>query len=229
MKTIIITGVTGNLGKAVAEKFISKEYKVIGTVLPNDPVQLNFPGGNFETYPVDLLDETASQEFVNTVLSKHGSIDATVLTVGGFATGTIADTAAADISKQYQLNFETAYNIARPVFNQMLKQNDGRIFIIGARAGLRADMSKGMIAYGLAKSMLLRLAELMNLEAKGYNVVTSVVIPSTIDTAQNRAAIPAGNFDSWVKPADIADIIYFHTSAEASILRETVIKAYNNA
>ena len=157
---------------------------------------------------------------LSTTLEKHGSIDAAILTVGGFAMGKIAETKTADIAKQYKLNFETAYNVARPVFVQMLKQNSGRIFIIGSKPGLSAKNGKGMVAYGLAKSLIFRLAELMNDEAKGKNVVTSVVVPSTIDTPQNRKAIPDGNFDSWVKPEAIADVIYWHCTDEASVLRE---------
>jgi len=73
------------------------------------------------------------------------------------------------------------------------------------------------------------LAELMNDEAKGKNVVTSVVVPSTIDTPQNRKAIPDGNFDNWVKPEAIADVIYWHCTDEAALLREPVLKVYNNS
>ena len=64
-----------------------------------------------------------------------------------------------------------------------------------------------MVAYGLAKSLIIRLAELMNLEAKGKNVVTSVVVPSTIDTPQNRKAMPDADFNKWVKPEDIKEEI----------------------
>ena len=69
----------------------------------------------------------------------------------------------------------------------------------------------------------------MNIEAKGKNVVTSIVVPSTIDTPQNRKAMPATNFSDWVKPEEIANLIYFHCQKEAAMLRETVIKVYNNA
>jgi short-subunit dehydrogenase len=95
------------------------------------------------------------------------------INVGGFAMGSVAETKTSDIGKQYKLNFETAYNVARPVFVQMMKQNSGRIFIIGSKPGLSSVNSKGMVAYGLAKSLIFRLAELMNAEAKGTNVVTS--------------------------------------------------------
>ena len=141
--------------------------------------------------------------------------------------GKIAQTKTDDILKQYKLNFETAYNVARPLFVQMLKQNSGRLFIIGSKPGLNAKNGKGMVAYGLAKSLLFRLAELMNDEAKGKNVVTNVVVPSTIDTPPNRKALPEANFDNWVKPEAIADVIYWHCTNEASGLREAILKVYN--
>jgi NAD(P)-dependent dehydrogenase (short-subunit alcohol dehydrogenase family) len=229
MKTAIVTGATGNLGQAVVNKFIAEGYKVTGTVIPNDPVITDYPSDKFEKVVVDLMNETDSERFIADLISKYDEVDVAVLTVGGFAMGKIADTSAADIMKQYKLNFETAYNIARPVFVQMMKQNRGRIFIIGSRPGLNAASGNGMVAYGLAKSLIIRLAELMNLEARGKNVVTSVVVPSTIDTPQNRMSMPDADFSTWVKPEDIANVIFYHTSDEAVALRETLIKVYNNA
>jgi NAD(P)-dependent dehydrogenase (short-subunit alcohol dehydrogenase family) len=229
MKTAIVTGATGNLGQAIVKKFITEGYKVIGTSTSNDTTQLDVPADQFEKVVVDLMNEDDASKFVIDVVAKHGKIDAVVLTVGGFAMGKIADTTTADINKQYGLNFETAYNVARPAFMQMTKQNSGRIFFIGSRPGLDAKNGKGMVAYGLGKSLIFRLAELMNDEARGTNVVTSVLVPSTIDTPQNRKAIPDGNPSNWVKPEAIADIIYFHCTDAASVIREPVIKVYNNS
>lgn len=229
MKTAVVTGASGNLGQAVVKKFLAEGYNVIGTIIPNDPVSISIDDPKFEKIIVDLMDEESSQQFIESITAKYGSIDTAVLTVGGFAMGKIAETKTADIMKQYKLNFETAYNAARPAFVQMMKQNNGRIFIIGSRPGLDAKNGKGMVAYGLAKSLIFRLADLMNDEAKGHNVVTSVVVPSTIDTPQNRKAIPDANFDNWVKPEVIADVIYFHCTDTASILREPVIKVYGNS
>ncbi|MEO6329714.1 MAG: SDR family NAD(P)-dependent oxidoreductase, partial [Ginsengibacter sp.] len=180
MKVAIVTGASGNMGQAVVKKFIKEGYYVIGTVVPNDPTAMDFPGDKFEKVIVDLMNEDDSRKFVDTIVEKHGSVDAAVLTVGGFVMGKIAETKTADILKQYKLNFETAYNVAQPVFIQMMKQNSGRIFMIGSKPGLDTRNSQGMVAYGLAKSLIFRLAELMNDEAKGKNVVTSVVVPSTI-------------------------------------------------
>ncbi len=229
MKTVIVTGASGNLGQAVAKKFINEGYKVIGTVIPNDQVPMDIPTDNFEKAIVDLMNEDNSSKFISETISKYGSIDCAVLTVGGFALGSVTETKTSDIEKQYKLNFETAYNIARPVFAQMLKQNNGRIFIVGSRPGLNAINGKGMVAYGLAKSLIFRLAELMNEEAKGTNVVTSVVVPSTIDTPQNRKAIRDANPSDWIKPEAIADVIHFYCSKTATVIREPLIKLYNNS
>ncbi|HJS55810.1 MAG TPA: SDR family NAD(P)-dependent oxidoreductase [Chitinophagaceae bacterium] len=233
-KTAIITGASGNMGQAVVKKFADEGYKVIGTIIPNDPASLDpiaigFPTDKFEKVVVDLTNEDDSAEFVANVTSKYGSVDAAVLTVGGFVMGSVAETTTSDIAKQFKLNFETAYNVARPIFVHMLKQNSGRIFIIGSRPGLNATNGKGMVAYGLAKSLIFRLAELMNDEAKGTNVVTSVVVPSTIDTPQNRKAMPHADPAKWVKPEAIAEIIYFYCTDASSVLREPLLKVYNNS
>jgi len=229
MKTAIVTGASGNLGQAVVNKFLKEGYNVIGTVIPNDLVPLHFDSDNFEKAVVDLMDEDDAKKFVDAVISKYETIDAVILTVGGFAMGSIADTSTADIMKQYKLNFATTYNVARPAFLQMINQNSGRIFMIGSRPGLQSSFSNGMVAYGLAKSLLFRLTEMMNIEAKGKNIVASIVVPSTIDTPQNRESMPKADFNSWVSPEAIASIIYFHCTEEAAALRETVIKVYNNA
>jgi len=229
MKTAIVTGASGNLGQAVIKKFLGEGYFVAGTIIPNDPVKIDISDKNFETTIVDLMNEEGSQKFVEGMSAKQGTIDAAVLTVGGFAMGKIADTKTSDVLKQYKLNFETAYNIARPVFNQMMKQGQGRIFMIGSRPGSDMHNSKGMAAYGMAKSLIFRLAELMNDEAKGFNVVTSVIAPSTIDTPQNRQSMPDADFNKWVKPEAIADVIYYYCTPEASVVKEPVIKVYNNS
>jgi NAD(P)-dependent dehydrogenase (short-subunit alcohol dehydrogenase family) len=228
-KVAIVTGSSGNLGQEVVRKFIAEGYKVVGTVTLNDPTTVNFPADQFEKVVVDLMNEDSSAAFIQSVIEKYKNIDAAVLTVGGFAMGKVADTKAADIFKQYKLNFETAYHVARPVFTQMLTQTVGRIFLIGSKPGMDARNGKGMVAYGLAKSLIFRLAELMNDEAKGHNVVTSVIVPSTIDTPQNRKSMPDANFSNWVKAEEIADTIYYYCSDAARSLREPVVKVYGNS
>jgi NAD(P)-dependent dehydrogenase (short-subunit alcohol dehydrogenase family) len=229
MKNVIVTGASGNMGQAIVKKFQAEGYHVIGTMLANDTTPLQFDITNFEKAEVDLLNEEASANFIHSVAEKFKTIDAVVLTVGGFVTGAVAETSTADIIKQIQLNFETAYNIVRPVFVQMKKQNKGRIFMTGSKPGLHSFHGIGLVAYSLGKSLIFRLADLMNDEVKGMNVFTSVIVPSTIDTPQNRKSMPGAKFCDWVKPEDIADVIYYYCSDKASALRDPVIKIYGNS
>lgn len=229
MKTVIITGVSGNLGQAVAKKFLKEDFRVIGSVIPGDPVQLTINDDKLEAIAVDLTVEDQANDFISKIVEKHSSIDAAVLTVGGFTMGNIKETKGKDIANQIKLNFETAWNTAKPIFGHMMQRGSGRIFLVGSKPGSDMHQSKGMVAYGLSKSLIFRLAELMNDEAKGKNIVTSVIVPSTIDTPQNRKAMPDADFNKWVNPEAIADIIYFHCTPEAEVLRESIIKVYNNA
>lgn len=226
MRVCVVTGAHGNMGRAVVQRFLADGDCVIAVDAHTQP---SVQGASHESHALDLMDEDAAGAFVQRIVTTHLRIDVAVLTVGGFAMGSIAETRTADIARQYKLNFETTYNIARPVFLQMLKQGEGRLFLVGARPALSAAGSKGMVAYGLAKSLVFRVAELMNDEAKGSNVSVHVVVPSIIDTPQNRAAMPDANFSSWVSSDTIADVIAFYASERARALRETVIKVYGDS
>lgn len=173
MKICVVTGAHGNMGRAVVERFLADGYAVVGA---DASASTNAPG--LESHAVDLMNEEAANAFVQSVIAKHSSIDVALLTVGGFAMGSIAETKTSNILQQYKLNFETAYNVARPVFLQMMKQGAGRLFLVGSRPALSAAGSKGMVAYGLAKSLIFRLAEMMNDEAKGTSVTVNVIVPS---------------------------------------------------
>lgn len=227
MKTAIVTGASGNMGKAIVVRLLGDGYRVIGTIMPNEANPLVHE--NFEAKELNLLNEQEVAGFIKTIIETCPTIDVAVLTVGGFTSGTITGTATSDIMRQVELNFSTSYTIARPIFVQMMKQGHGRIFMTGSRPGLHAYCGAGMVAYSLGKSLLFRLADLMNEEAKGKNIVTGVIVPSTIDTPQNRKSMPNANPGNWVKPSEIADIISYHCSDEAGALRETVIKVYGNS
>ena len=228
-KTIIITGAGGNLGKAVTEKILAEGYRVVATVTSEEAKKTLPASDKLQAEILNLTNETETEKFVRNTVVQHQKIDAALLLVGGFATGNIAATKGDDIKKQITLNFNTAYNIARPLFQHMLANGEGRLVFIGSRPVLEARAGKEMLAYGLSKSLLFKLADYLNEEAKGTNVTATVIVPSTLDTPINRKAMPTANPDNWVKPDALADILAFVISEKASPLRETVLKVYNNA
>ena len=229
MKTVIITGASGNLGKACVEKFLAEGYKVIATVHPGHDLGFQVKG-DVETHNADLSDESAVSKLVSDLITKHKTIDAALLLVGGYAYGGIDETDGATIKKMFSLNFDTTFLVARPVFQQMMKQTSGgRIILVGARAALRAKDGSKSLAYALSKSLIFKLAEFLNAAGSEKNVTTSVVVPSTIDTPQNRQAMPKADFSTWVKAEDIASAMAYLCSGEAEAWRENVVKLYNKA
>jgi NAD(P)-dependent dehydrogenase (short-subunit alcohol dehydrogenase family) len=229
MKTIIITGANGNLGTAVVKKMLDEGYKIIA--VDNGDAHLQFASGNknFEFFTVNLSDENETALFIDTVISKYNKIDGALMLVGGFAMGNIEATKGSDINKMFSLNFETAYFVARPLWQHMKQNNYGRLVFIGARPALKAEQGKDMLAYALTKAMLFKLADFINASADGANVTASVVVPSTIDTALNRTSMPDADPNNWVKPEQLADVLEFICSDKGSPLRESVYKVYNNA
>lgn len=228
-KTILITGANGNLGVAAVKKFLAEGYKVIGVDQGGTHLGFAADHDNFELKSVDASDEQAVATFVEEIIELNGRIDGALLLVGGFAMGDIHATSGADLRKLYALNFETAYFFARPLFANMLENGYGRLVFMGARPALRPEQGKGALAYSLTKNMLFELAELLNATAKGKNVVASIVAPSTIDTAINRKSMPDADFETWVKPESIADLLEFICSDKGDAIREPIYKIYNNA
>lgn len=228
-KTAIITGAAGNLGQAVTHRLLKGGYHINALICPQDN-PLFIEDSEVEAYNFDLTDEYATNQIVGEIISARKQIDLAVMLAGGFATGNIRNTDQAELLTMYQLNFATAYNVSRPAFQQMEKQSSGgQLIFIGARPALVPAEGKDTLAYSLTKSLLFRLAEIINEEGIGKDITATVIVPSIIDTSGARKAMPNANFSQWVTPEDIAENVAFITTEAGKKLRQTVLKIYNNA
>lgn len=230
-KKVVISGAAGNLGQAVTQQFIREGYTVTALTQPAHTHQaesLKKQVGAQEKLHItelDVLDEKAVEAFVG---SAGKDTDAAVLLVGGFAMGGIAQTDEQLLDQMISLNFKSVYHLARQFFTRMAAKGGGRIVLVGARAAIEAQGGNGVLAYTISKTMVVKLAQILNVEGKSKNVVTSIVVPNIIDTPQNRADMPNADFTTWVKPEEIARIIAFACSAEAAKLDEPVYKIYGH-
>ena len=229
MNTIIITGASGNLGTAVTNTMLAAGYRVVATVHNEEASKQLMPHPDLLVEVVDLTDESQANSFIAGVINEQDNVFGALLLVGGFVAGDISSTSLADVKKQLTLNFDTAFNVAKPVFEQMMKKGEGRIVFVGSRPALVAGAGKNMVAYGLSKSLLFKLAEYLNAAAKGTNVTATVIVPSTLDTPVNRKSMPDADPSAWVKPEEIAGILELLMSEKTGTLRETVLKVYKNA
>jgi NAD(P)-dependent dehydrogenase (short-subunit alcohol dehydrogenase family) len=228
-KTILVTGAAGNLGQAVTRKFLEEGYQVAAVDSPRRDQSAAGSDAvlNFST---DLTDESAVEKNLEEVFSRFERVDITVCTVGGFAMGTLQETSADDFDRMYRLNFLTAFNISRCLLPRMkVQQGGGDMVFIGSKPAIDPGLAKSMVAYSLTKSLLFRLAEVINEEGASHHVRAAVVVPGTIDTPQNRAAMPDADFSKWVSPQLIAENIHHLRTQAGRALRESVMKVYGDS
>ncbi len=200
---VLITGIRGNLGTAVEDHFLAKGDKVFGSVLFEK--ELNAEKNNSTAFIADLTTETGGKKFVDDVIGIAGKIDVSVLTVGGWQPGNLEQSDSAVVQKQFSLNFFTAYHVAKYIHPHMVKNGGGKIFLVGAQPGLHPEKGKDMVGYALSKSLIFSFAKILN--SISPLVRTIVIVPSTIDTPENRKAMPKANTSSWIKPEKIASSI----------------------
>lgn len=232
MKSIIVTGAAGNLGQAVVKRFAQdgqKVYAVLGLGENSRVFGESTLAQNIDTQFLNLTDETVSEGYVKGIVAKDPSLDAAVCIVGGWQPGTMQETTGYEIDKMLKLNFSTTYNIAKPLMEIFERRGGGQFVFIGARPAINPAEAKNQVAYALSKSLVLRLAEIINDQGKFKNIRASVIIPSILDTPQNRASMPDADMSDWVTPESAAETIAFILSDTGSAMRETVIKLYNQA
>ncbi len=222
-KSILVTGASGNLGSAVLKKFTTENYDIFATGLKDEELH----GVNIKA--VDLTNESEVDQYMESITSDNPDLRAALLLVGGFAMGDISKTDGAALQKMYQLNFETVYFVVRKLLPYFEKNGGGQFVLIGTRPAFEADAAKDLVAYGLSKSLVMYLAEIINAHGKEKGITAATIVPSTIDTPQNRKAMPDADFNKWVKAEDIAESIHFLLTDTGKNLRETVLKIYNDA
>ena len=204
MKTIIVTGAAGNLAAAVLKVFLEKGYRVLATVLAGGSPSAN-AHPNLLVHAVDASQPEAVRNFVEEMTKEHGSLDGLIHLVGGYAGGRLTDTTPQAMHSMLALNFDTAFHYVQPVMTQMMEQKaGGKIILVGSRPGMHPSAAQTAVAYGLSKSLIFRLAELINLEGRDKSISATVIVPGTIDTPANRKSMPKADFSRWNPPEEIA-------------------------
>ena len=222
----LVTGVEGTLGGAVAAR-MAKEFEVLGIDRGGSSRDTNLS----EYHAVDLSDEGQAREKLSPLCKKWGeTLDIAVMTVGGFAMGGFLTTSSRDLDDMVSLNFKTAYHAAQVVFAEMKKHNrGGELVFIGAKPAMRPEMGHEMMAYTLSKYLLTGWVRQLTEVGRAFNIRSTLLVPSIIDTPANREAMPSANPDDWVSPEDIAEVVYLLSQKSTRSWREVVIKLYNHA
>ena len=229
-KVVLVAGGTGGLGHAVSLAFLGEGAKVIVTYrdargLEELKSEASLLSGTLEGAQVDVTDEAAVSGLVADIVAKSGRLDAVVNTVGGYAGGAKQwETESKVLERMLDLNLRSGFLLARAAVPVMLKQGSGAVVNIAAKAAV--DHGAGASAYAASKAAAVALMDCLAADVKGTGVRVNSVLPSIIDTAVNRQAMPDANFAIWPKPEEIASVILFLASDAAQVVHGAAIPVY---
>ena len=210
-KVIVVTGASGALGKVVVTSALAQGARVAGVDHAASHVA---PTPNrIELGSVDLTDAAQASKAIDAAASHFGKLDALINIAGGFAFETIAEGDPKTWQRMHALNVMTALNDSRSAIPLLVASGSGRIVNVGAMGALQAG--SGMGAYAASKAGVHRLTEALAAEWKG-KITVNAVLPSIIDTPANRASMPNADFEKWVTPEELAEVILFLASDAAS-------------
>src|SRR5713226_9383587 len=232
-KVALVAGGTGGLGRAVSLAFLEQGCNVAVTYPRQEEWDaLQSAAGaskeRLEGYRVDVTDEAAVTGLIESLLGKHGRIDALINTVGGYAGGAKLwelDTRVFEL--MLALNLRSGFVLSRAVVPAMLKQGHGSIVNVASKAAF--DHAAGAAAYAASKAAAVAMMDSLAADLKGTGVRVNSILPSIIDTEANRKAMPSADFAQWPKPEDIARVVLFLCSDEAKLIHGAAVPVYGGS
>jgi NAD(P)-dependent dehydrogenase (short-subunit alcohol dehydrogenase family) len=209
----LVTGGSGALGSAITRRFLGEGAAVcVPWIVEAERQRLEASvdaaaRGRLMLERCDVGDDAAMRALAARVRERHGHLDVLVAGVGGFAMGALVDTDRATWDAQIHLNLTTTYVACRAVVPGMLGAGGGRVVAIASRAVV--PPAGGFVAYTVAKAGVIALVQALAVETRGRGVTVNAVLPSTMDTPANRAAMPDVDPKTWTPVEAVADAVAY--------------------
>ncbi|MFW5964059.1 MAG: SDR family oxidoreductase [Natronomonas sp.] len=224
---VLVTGASGALGSAIAEAFDAAGATVCAAdiVAPSDDDAL-VDSSAVEFYETDATDEDSVRDTVSAVVDDHGRLDALCNIAGTWRGGDpIEDTDVSEFDMLFDVNLKSMFLASKHAIPH-LRESGGAIVSVSARSSLEGGEGDG--PYRASKAGVRLLTETVAEENLG-EVRANAIMPSVIDTPMNREMMPDADHDSWVDPGDIADVVMFLCSGEASVTSGAAVPVYGKA
>jgi len=229
---ILVAGGTGALGCAVSRAFLNEGATVIVTYRQEEQFNMlrnSILGGSsrLAAYRVDVTNEADVLGMATSIITLHQRLDALINTVGGYAGGArLWELETKVLDQMLDLNLRSAYTTSRAVLPTMLKQGRGSIVNVAAKAAV--DNPGGAAAYAASKAAALAMVNSLAVDVAGTGVRVNTVLPSIIDTPENRRTMPQADFAKWPKTDDIARVILFLCTTDATVIHGAAIPVYGD-
>jgi NAD(P)-dependent dehydrogenase (short-subunit alcohol dehydrogenase family) len=223
--TVLVTGGTGGLGAAVTRAFLDDGWRVVVPWIAERELERVERHDRLELVQADLFDPDA---VAGVVAAAGPSLRAAVNLVGGFAIhDRVHETPIDTFEEQLRLNLRPTYLVSAAVIPILLEAGGGAIVCVSSRAARQPFA--GAAGYIVSKAAVLALVAALDAEYRKERVRVNAVLPSVIDTPFNRRSMPDADFDTWVAPDEIARVIRFLCSDEASATSGAHVPVYGQA
>lgn len=210
-QVVIVTGAVGRLGAVVARTFRRNRARIVLVDRERERLQRAYGDAtdaqmHLLVGDVDLSTPEGAAAVVTQTLERFGRIDTLVNTVGAFRGAKfVLHDEWATWRFLIEANVQTTFNMSKAVLETMLRQRRGRIINVATRAALVGV--DGLSAYSASKAAVVRLTESLSAEVRRLGVNVNCVLPGTLDTPENRAAMPDADRSGWVALDALADAI----------------------
>ena len=223
-RTVVITGAAGNLGQALAKGFAGAGANLVLVDLDANRLKSVFGADNEKRSLVsaNLLKREEAQHVIDVARQRFRKIDILCNIAGGFRMGeAVHETSDETWDFLFNLNVRTLLNAVRAAVPALIETGGGKVVNVGAAGALKGGAMMG--AYAAAKSVVIRLTEAMSAELRERNINVNCVLPTIIDTPENRAAMPDADPMRWVAPADLARTIMYLASDDARAIHGAAV------
>ena len=229
-KIAVVTGAAGNLGSATAELFLQAGAQL--ALIDIDFEHLQHPHWkqteNIDLFKTDLTDVDSVNNSIDQIMQRFKRIDILANVAGGFKMGTpVHETPIEDWNFMLNMNVKSVFLTCRAVIPHMLKEGRGKIVNVAARAALEGKAK--MAPYCISKAAVITLTQSLAAEHKMNNINVNCILPGTIDTPQNRAAMPNADFSNWVPTTDLANEILHLCSQQANGVTGAAVPVYGRS
>ncbi len=234
-RVIVITGAVGALGTALCGHLVARGYRVAGVGLRRHEGRLRTLekdlGAAFAGFPLEDDSTAAWDAALGVIESRLGPVSGAALVAGGWRGGRPfhEDRDEGTWRSMLDENLESAQRALRTLLPRLVARRAGSVVVIGSRNVERPWSGAGAAAYTVAKSAVVALARAIAIEVLDAGVRVNAVLPSTIDTAKNRGAMPDADASRWVQPESIAAVIEFLLSDAARDVSGAVLPVYGRA
>lgn len=225
-RIVVITGAAGALGSVASKKFFNEGAKLALFDRNADAVDRQWKGEkDVICLETDLVSASSIESSVGCLMERFGRIDALVNIAGGFTMGPpVHETSEETWDYMLDLNAKSVFLMSRAVLPVMRKQKKGSVVNVAAKAALQGAVA--MAPYVISKSAVIRLTECLAEENRQEGINVNCILPSIIDTHDNRRNMPDADFSSWVTPEAITDVILFLVSEASRAVNGASIPVY---